>query len=74
MSVAATRVHPAQISPSPPHQFHRIQQEKEDGEAAASRPLGGFERFFATFQSLGLGLIYFIADVEGPVNADVSAC
>ena len=81
-----TPVRPPQI-PFPPH-THKFQQEeeKEDGGQAASasegekeeegevlRPLGGFERFFGTFQSMGLGLIYFIADVEGPVNVDVSA-
>lgn len=80
VSAAAT-----QFPIQPPHNFQQ-EEEKEDGGQAASasegeeeeegevlRPLGGFERFFGTFQSMGLGLIYFIADVEGPVNVDVSA-
>lgn len=49
------------------------EEEKEQGvgEMDAVRPLGGFERFFGAYQSLGLGLIYFIADVQGAVDVDV---
>ncbi len=46
------------------------QEEEGEGEEAV-RPLGGFERLFATYQSMGLGLIFFIADINGPVDAEV---
>lgn len=48
-------------------------QEDEEEEGEVLRPLGGFERFFGTYQSMGLGLIFFIADIEGPVDTDVRA-
>lgn len=54
-------------------------KEEEDGkeemveEQPAVRPLGGFEKFFGTCGMLGLGLIYFVADVSGPVCTDMLA-
>lgn len=49
------------------------QEDEEEEEGEVLRPLGGFERFFGTYQSMGLGLIFFIADIEGPVDTDVRA-
>jgi hypothetical protein len=45
--------------------------EDGEGEEAVMRKLGGFERFFGTYQSMGLGLIFMVADVEGPVDVEV---
>jgi hypothetical protein len=55
------------------------EEEEEDGkketadEQPAVRPLGGLEKFFGTCGTLGLGLIYFVADVSGPVCTDMLA-
>ena len=54
-------------------------KEEEDGkeemveEQPAVRPLGGFEKFFGTCGTLGLGLIYFVADVSGPLCTEMLA-
>jgi len=46
---------------------------EERDEQPAVRPLGGFEKFFGTCGTLGLGLIYFVADVSGPISTDMLA-
>ena len=35
------------------------------------RPLGGFEHFFVESSRLGMGIIYFIFDLKGPVSKDL---
>jgi hypothetical protein len=42
--------------------------EEGDGEL---RVLGGFESFFWKTVAGGLGLIYYVVDVEGPVTAQL---
>lgn len=43
------------------------------GERHLLRPLGGFEYFMARAHRLGCGVIYFVADVTGPVTVGLVA-